>query len=214
MIQTPVQNYSVSTASNANSVAIPYISNTFPFPTDVNFPVGKRWIDRPINFVFCLTKQEYSSAYKSIISIWTNMGSSSGAIIGFHPDEGTDPVVANLGNVSLLSGSDNLSVVGAPDQVSLKLIDDPSINTINLKSSGGKINFSDVSSSTSFMGKAGPLVGGQITVTTSACTTSSFILISPKALATNIADGSFKIEIGSGIVFPADTIFNYWIINN
>lgn len=214
MIQTPVQNYCVSTANNASSVAIPYISNTFPLPTDVNFSVGKRWIDKSANNIYTLTKQQYNVVYKTIISIWLVIGSENGPILGFHPNTDLDPVVPNFGQISLLSGSSNLIVQGSPYQVALKLIPNPSINTINLENVNSKINFSDVSSNTSFIGKAGPLIGGQITVTTSACKSTSWILISPKALATNIANGSFTIEIGSGTSFPADTIFNYWIINN
>ncbi len=213
MIQTPTKNYSVSTAGSSSSVSIPYIQITNPLTDTTNFPVGKRWINQGSDTVFCLTSEINNPIIKTITSIWTILGSGNGFLKNFHPNEGTSPVLPDGGDISITAGSPNLRIVGSASQVSVRLIGEPEINKIQLNGLSGKIYFTDVSSSTSSVGTSGPFVDGQVTVVTSACKSDSYIVISPIAVPFSIMNGQFSIGIGPALPYPAETVFNYWIIN-
>jgi hypothetical protein len=213
MIQGTSQNYSVSNASTSNSVSIPYIQITFPLSSTNNFPLGKRWINQNTNTVYSLTNQINNPILKIATFFWTILGSGFGFLKGFNPNSGTSPVESNTGDINLTAGSANLRVVGSTSQVSIRMISTPVVNTVELNGSSGKLNYLDVSSSTSFVGTSGPLVDGQVTVVTSACKSDSYILVSPPAVPFNITNGQFSIGIGTAIPYPAGIVFNYLIIN-
>lgn len=213
MIQNTSQNYSVSSAISSNSLSIPYVQIINPLSTTNNFKIGKRWINQVNNTVYALTNEINNPIFKTITSIWTILGSGLGFFKGVLPNSGTSPVLADVGDINLTAGSANLRVVGSTSQVSVRLISTPVAHTVELNGLSGKIYYTDVSSATSFVGTSGPLVAGQVTVVTSACKSDSYILVSPNAVPFNITDGQFSIGIGTAIPYPAETVFNYLIIN-
>ena len=213
MIQNTSQNYSVSNASTSSAVGIPYIQIISPLSSTNNFALGKRWINQKTNAVYCLTDQINNPILKISTFVWTILGLGFGFLKGFSPNSGTNPVESNTGDINLTAGSENLRVVGSSSQVSIRMISTPVVNTVELNGLSGKLNYLNVSSSTSFVGTSGPLVDGQVTVVTSACKSDSYILVSPPAVPFNITNGQFSIGIGTAIPYPAETVFNYLIIN-
>jgi hypothetical protein len=78
---------------------------------------------------------------------------------------------------------------------------------------GGLIAISDKSSTTASIGKA-QTVTGMVTVTTSALTNTSIIIVSPRGLVVNNNDGTFSIYTSIGGPYPTtEVLYSYWIIN-
>jgi hypothetical protein len=86
-------------------VEIPFVTSRAPSPSDVNYPIGKRWITPPQNAEFVLTSK--ASFYTSTTSIWSLLSSTSGSY--YISAGGITPPMVNgsitVSNPAILSSS-------------------------------------------------------------------------------------------------------------
>jgi len=93
----------VSTAAfgyRAENVEVPFITNRSPTASDVNFPIGKRWINTLLNLEFVLTSQNSIGAILS--SNWT-------ALV---PSATTNIAANNVTTVGTVTSTGNVSTAG------------------------------------------------------------------------------------------------------
>ncbi len=209
--------YSQGQGSVPENVEIPIYSQRDPSPIDVRYPVGKRWINQVSNVEWVLTS--FSSNTGGTLATWTNLVSQeeTGAVTSISPDEGTSPVYPTNGSIALVGDDNNISTNGGIALVTINLSGELKVNTLTLGSTGGEIIITDQSTSTSSVGET-TLSGGTVTVTTSACTSSSLIFITPlfyegsigATYVETVSNGSFVLRSTNG---GDASRYGYLIIN-
>jgi hypothetical protein len=108
-VQPPANLYTQGFGSRPESVEVPVIETRAPTPGDVNYPIGKRWIDRLTNVEYTLTSQ--STAGGVLTSTWISGGSGSGNLNQLTPDIG-GPVLPVSGNINI-NGIGGLQTINA-----------------------------------------------------------------------------------------------------
>jgi hypothetical protein len=209
--------YSQGQGSVPENVEIPVYSQRNPSPIDVRYPVGKRWINQVANLEWVLTS--FSSSAGTTLATWTNLvaANETNGITSLSTDEGTSPVYPTNGTIALVGDDNNLSTVGGISTVTINMSNELKLNTLTLGSSGGQIIITDQNTSTSSVGTA-ILSGGTVTVTTSACTSTSLIFITPlfyegsvgATYVETVSNGSFVLRSTNG---GDASRYSYLIIN-
>ena len=92
--------YTAGFGVRAENLEIPLISPRSPTASDVNFPIGKRWVNTVLNLEFVLTSQ--SSLGGVLSSIWT-------ALV---PSATTNITANNITSAGTIASTDNVSTVG------------------------------------------------------------------------------------------------------
>lgn len=209
--------YSQGNGSAPENVQIPVYSNRDPSSGDSTYPIGKRWINQLLNIEWVLTS--FSSINGTTAAVWTNLVANSEAngILDLLPDSGFTPVTSISGFVNMVGDSTNISTSGAFGSITFNLSNDLSVTTLNLIGNGGQIIIADQNTTTASIGRA-TLINGDVSVLTSAVTTSSIIFISPHFYSGTIGpvqpiiinDGSFNlVSLSTG----DNSTYNYLIIN-
>tara|TARA_R110000868_G_scaffold390075_1_gene659611 strand:- start:495 stop:1151 length:657 start_codon:yes stop_codon:yes gene_type:complete len=209
--------YTQGNGSAPENVEIPVYSQRDPSPIDVRYPVGKRWINQVDNLEWVLTS--FSSSGGNTLATWTNLvgAEETGAVTSLSTDEGTSPVFPTNGNIAIVGDSNNLSTAGGIASVTINMSNELKLNTLTLGSSGGQIIITDQDTSTSSIGQA-VLSGGTVTVTTSACTSTSLVFITPlfyegsvgATYVETVSNGSFVLRSTNG---GDASRYSYLIIN-
>jgi len=101
--------YTQSNGSRPEGVEVPFISSRAPATTDVNYPVGKRWINST-------SKNEYSlcgltSSNGVVTATWTLLGAGAGDLNTLTTDD-TTVVTPTAGNINL-AGSGSIATTGS-----------------------------------------------------------------------------------------------------
>lgn len=103
MVDQPGANvYTQGFGSRPENVEVPHLDTRAPASTDIQFPIGKRWVDTTNNHTYTLTSQ--SSAGGTVSSTWTAEGSGSSALSTLSGDTGT--ATPSSGNIEI-SGTAN-----------------------------------------------------------------------------------------------------------
>lgn len=116
--------YAQSSGTVSENVAIPIVTNVNPGIYDVNYTLGKRWINTLTNQVFSLISVENNAAnwialtpiYEVVYAIYAIISGGSGTISNalIHPDSvilvypktvDNDPGVGNVNPSSVVEGS-------------------------------------------------------------------------------------------------------------
>jgi hypothetical protein len=105
--------YTQGFGSRPENVEVPVISTVAPAPSDVNYPIGKRWINRLTNIEYTLTSQSTQGGVLS--SVWTAGGGASGAT-QFTGNTGI--AMPSGGNLNVI-GTDTMNVVGSGSTLTL-----------------------------------------------------------------------------------------------
>lgn len=117
----PGQNvYTQATGSYPQNVEVPIIQTTAPTLSDINYPLGKRWVDKVAGNEYCLTS--FSSSSTGLTANWAFLGSSSGDLNSLTTDDMT--VVTPTAGTILFHGTANQIVTtggNAPGQVTAAL---------------------------------------------------------------------------------------------
>ena len=203
--------YASSVGANNLSVATPIIQKVNPTSQNWNCPIGIRWINEITGAVFVLIKVVYENNIPS--AVWQIEIGSVSPLTEFLLTEGTSPVVTSNNSINFYGDGLRINSIGSPNTITLSLIDPLPVNILNMAYLGGLIAISDKSSTTASIGKA-QTVTGMVTVTTSALTDTSIIIVSPRGLVVNNNDGTFSIYTSIGGPYPpTEVLYSYWIIN-
>jgi hypothetical protein len=147
-VQPGANLYTQGFGSYPENVEIPVISQSNPSTINVNYPIGKRWINTSTNTEFTLTSvtpvqgilTPTWTAAANAASVLTSLGSNSGTAFPF------DGVINIIGDGTTIQTSgilDNITVALVPDiETNFSLNTDPgNANSIHLGSSTGTGNF-------------------------------------------------------------------------
>lgn len=204
--------YGQSSPVASLQVAIPIVQNRNPQATDINCPIGIRWINESTNAVFVLTNILTGLNGVSLATWEVEIGSIS-PLTEFIVDSGASPVTTTNNQVSFVGDNTKVRTTGGTGSIDVSLITPVSFNEVTLSGAYAAINFTDQSSSTASSGKI-MTVSGSATVTSSRITTSSFIMVSPRGLIYAQANGYFTVITGTGGPYPpTEILYSYWIIN-
>jgi len=109
-IQPGANLYTAGFGTRPEGVEVPVFSTRSPAATDVNYPLGKRWINTTLDLVFDLTS--FVSFNKSTTATWTLLGSAAGALDTLTTDDAT-VVVPTAGTVVITGATNELTTTGA-----------------------------------------------------------------------------------------------------
>jgi hypothetical protein len=167
--------YTAAFGARPENVEVPHIDSRAPASTDVLYPIGKRWINTVSNISYTLTS--FSSALGVVSANWTVEGGSSNVVsIAGTANQIT---VANVGGAVTLSTPSSFVAPGSITGT-LGAITATNGNLV-LSTAGNKLSIATGANAS--IGSA-VLVGGTVTVSTTAVTASSKIFLTVGALGT------------------------------
>lgn len=116
-VQPGANLYSQGFGSYPENVEIPVISNVNPAPTNVNYPIGKRWINQANNTTWELTS--ISSLQGIVVANWVSTGGSTTAVGTISGNTGTATPVA--GNIIIDGAANNINASASGNTITLSL---------------------------------------------------------------------------------------------
>src|SRR6185295_8895818 len=109
--------YGIAIGSRPENVEVPHIDRRPPAPTDILYPIGKRWIDTVAENEYVLMTIETIGGVTA--AQWALLGGTSGALNTLTTDDST--VVTPLaGNINL-SGAGSITTTGSGDTATVEL---------------------------------------------------------------------------------------------
>lgn len=93
--------YTQSFASRPENVEVPHLDVRAPATSDLNYPVGKHWVDTVANAEYVLTS--FSSAGGTLTANWQTTASGTGALASLTGDTGT--ATPTTGNIQIAGGA-------------------------------------------------------------------------------------------------------------
>lgn len=154
MSNAPVNNsiYTTATGTAQSDVFITFLSDRDPSPSDVQFPVKKRWVNTTTGDEFILTGYVGNSGINTAIWLKISQGKSQD-ITQITVDTGTSPILPDVnGNINITSSDNTISVNGsAADKINLTIPKPPAFlytanSEINITGNGdpGTVSFANV----------------------------------------------------------------------
>lgn len=111
--------YTQGFGSRPENVEIPVISNVVPASNNINFPVGKRWIDSAANSEYVLTS--ISTAGNVSAAVWTLLGTSGGALNTLS-DDASATATPSAGNIQLAGTANQIATTAGAAEIVFSLI--------------------------------------------------------------------------------------------
>lgn len=119
-VQSPNMLSTVNAGFSPENVQVPIIQQRAPTSSDVNYPIGKRWVDEVGAAEYSLV--QLSSIGGSLQATWTLLSSGSSVLDSLQGDAG-GPVSPTAGLISIL-GAGGLTVTGNPGSSTLTISND------------------------------------------------------------------------------------------
>lgn len=206
-------------------------STRAPTTNDKKYPIGSIWIN---------TTTSTSYQLVTVPGIWTILGSGSGGDIQTLTGGSGGALLPTTGNINLLGTSNQITSTGSGSTITFSL---PSALTapgsvtatttltatlgditatngnLVLTAAGNKLKIHSTTAASDSVGVSGVMSGtpGAVTVTTSACTTSSTILFSRATTGGTPGQVSITSQLNGSFVLTSTgnetSTFNYLIIN-
>jgi hypothetical protein len=224
--------YTVGFGSRPENVEVPHIDTRAPAASDVNYPVGKPWINQSANAAYVLTS--LTSLNGTVTANWQSTAGATSAIASINNNA---PVA---GNYTLAGTTNQIAVAQSSGTTTFSIPTSPSVagtltaatgltattgaitasnGNLVLGSAGNKITVATGTNASA--GTSGAMTAGVVTVNTTAVTANSLIFAIPKALGTVTVPSSVYVSsITAGTSFTltssaaTDTsTWNWWLIN-
>ena len=109
--------YAQSFGVRYENVEVPTIQTRAPATTDVNYPIGKRWVDKTNNAEYCLTS--LSSVGGILSATWVATGGGSVELSTLTGDTGT--ATPSGGNIKLAGTANQITTTASAAQVVVSL---------------------------------------------------------------------------------------------
>lgn len=222
--------YTQSFASRPENVEVPHIEGRPPTSADVNYPVGKNWVDSVGNASYTLTSTITISGITT--ATWVTTGGSAGAIATINALSPTG------GNITIAGTTNQLAVANAGSTVTLSL---PSplvapgsvAATTSLTATLGNITATNgnlvlgtagnkivvATGTNASVGTSAAMSGspGAVTVATTASSATAKIFYSRAVTGGTPGEVSITAQDGTGFTLTSTgnetSTFNWWIIN-
>lgn len=101
--------YTLGFGSRGENVEVPTYSTRAPSTADVNYPIGKRWINQASNTEYSLTS--FTTTQGVVSATWTLLGAGSGDLNTLTTQDSTI-VMPTAGNINI-SGSNTIKTTGS-----------------------------------------------------------------------------------------------------
>lgn len=115
--QPPAMLYTQGFGSYPENVEIPVVSTASPGTNNINYPIGKRWINTSANAEYVLTSKTTSAGVTT--GAWQITASPTGAIATLTGDSGTATPAA--GNIQIAGTASQISTIGAGAVITISL---------------------------------------------------------------------------------------------
>ena len=219
MTQSGSALYAQSVGVRYQDVEIPFIADRDPVPTDVQYPIGKLWVNKTSDKCFQLTSQTSFSGQVS--SVWVALG-GSGVAVSQVLGTADQIDVVTVGGVATASIPATFIAPGSIEATTTLTATLGDITATDgnlvLGTAGNKIEIADGADAS--IGTA-TLVAGTVTVSTTAITASSKVFVTVAALGTVAAPQAMLVDaIVAGTSFDitsadaTDTSDVNWLIIN
>jgi hypothetical protein len=116
-VQPGANLYTQGFGSYPENVEIPVISNVNPAPTNVNYPIGKRWINQSNNTTWELTS--ITASQGTLTASWISTGGSTTAVATISGNTGTATPVA--GNIAIDGTANEITTTASGNTITLSL---------------------------------------------------------------------------------------------
>ena len=110
--------YTQGFGSRPENVEVPHIENRTPAPTDIGFPIGKRWIYPASDIEYTLTSLHVSQGVTT--ANWTELGTDSGPLNTLTGDTG-GAETPSAGNITLAGTPSQITTAGAGSTITFSL---------------------------------------------------------------------------------------------
>lgn len=237
-IQPGANVYTQGFGSRPENVEVPHIDTRAPSTTDVNYPIGKRWINTAAGTDYSL--DQLVSSNGSITANWSQSGSETGALNTL--SVGATTVTPTAGNIVIAGTASQITATGSnsPGTVTLSLpaaITTPGslTTTTTLTATAGAITatngnlvlgtagnkLSIATGANASIGTSAAMTAGTITISTTAVTASSKIFLTantPGGTQGVLSAPTASITAGTSFVINSSNALdtstvNWWIVN-
>ncbi len=223
-IQTGSNNYAVAVGTAPQNVQIPHFDVRAPATTDINYPVGKRWINSVANNEYSLTS--ISASQGALSATWTLLGAGAGDLNTLTGGTG-GAISPSAGNITLAGTTNEITTTGSGSTITFSVpstfvapgsitATSGAITATNgnlvLGTAGNKIVSTSVATTTTAGANSFgsvTLASGTATVATSAVTANSLIVTWRQAVGASTALGDITIGTitgGTNFVVYAATV--------
>jgi len=111
--------YTQSFGSRPENVEVPHLDVRAPTPADINYPVGKRWVNTVGNAEYSLTS--FSTTGNITTANWGLLGTTGGALNTLTGDSG-GAISPTAGNITLAGTGDQIATTGSGSTITFSLI--------------------------------------------------------------------------------------------
>jgi hypothetical protein len=111
--------YGVGVGTHPENVEVPHYDNRVPATTDINYPVGKRWVNVAGNAEYTLTSLTSSAGI--VTANWSLLGTNTGALNTLTGDSG-GAISPSAGNITLAGTANQITTVGSGSTITYSLI--------------------------------------------------------------------------------------------
>lgn len=119
--QPGANTYTAGFGNRPENVEVPHIDTRDPSPMDINYPIGKRWLNTVSNKEFTLFKFQVVSGISQ--AVWSSPAGITGAVVSLSGQIG-GPVFPDVnGNIELAGTEDQIFTFSNPDNVQIGITD-------------------------------------------------------------------------------------------
>lgn len=132
--QPGINLYSQGFGSSAENIQVPHIERRDPSPTDVNYPVGKKWLNTLSGKEFILYRFEVFLGITQ--AYWgTGAGGQEGALTSLSDSVGTKTNPDDNGNIQLTGNPDQIIITSDPilNSMEISIVDDLVIQGLSVE---------------------------------------------------------------------------------
>jgi hypothetical protein len=226
--------YTQGFGSAPENIQVPHLDVRAPTTTDINYPVGKTWVDTKGNASYTLTS--FSSSAGNVTANWVGTGGGSEAVATETGDTGT--AVPSAGNIKHAGTANQITTAASGSTVTYSLpsaITAPGslTTTTTLTATAGAITATNgnvvlgtagnkiviATGSDASVGTSSAMSGtpGAVIVSTTASSATAKIFYSRNVTGGTPGEISITAQDGTGFTLTSTanetSTFNWWIIN-
>lgn len=134
MFQPGANLNTVGFGNRPENIEVPHIESRDPSPMDLNYPVGKRWLNTASNEEFILFK--FQSVLGVTQAVWSSPVGLTGAMVSLSADTGGTVYPDGSGNILIRGVSNQIATVGSAFTNTLAIGATDPFNVVGLVSTG------------------------------------------------------------------------------
>ena len=226
--------YTSGFGSRPESVEIPVIATRAPSSSDIQYPIGQRWVDRSNNATYTLTS--ISTVGGTPSASWVAEGGGSSQLSSLTGSTGT--ATPSSGNIQIAGTANQVTTAASGSTVTVSLpsaITAPGSVTAtttltatlgNITATNGNLALNTAGNklviatgSNASIGTSSAMTAGVVTVATTACSATAKVFYSRATVGGTPGNVSITAQDGTGFTLTSTSntetsTFNWLIVNN